>query len=295
MSITVKLIGGLGNQLFGYFAGKYLAERLGTDLVLDLSQQKHNKHNRSSILDLNIVRGEKLIWSSSRVVAEKVLKLFPKLFLISGQSLGQHLRYFRAEGLGWDPRLDLVESGSTITGHFQTYKYFQHCLDNSPRIELTPKSPSSWYLRMVEMAEQASPITVHMRRGDYQDHSEEIGVYSTKYFLDGIQRISEVTRDFDSEIWVFSDSIEDVSRELRSYRRRIRVISPPENSSAAESMHLFGLGSSQVISNSTFSYWGAITGRGSLVVAPQKWFRGWDDPVDLLPPNWQRIQGEFNN
>jgi hypothetical protein len=148
---------------------------------------------------------------------------------------------------------------------------------------------------MVEMAEQASPITVHMRRGDYQDHSEEIGVYSTKYFLDGIQRISEVTRDFESEIWVFSDSIEDVSRELRSYRRRIRVISPPENSSAAESMHLFGLGSSQVISNSTFSYWGAITGRGSLVVAPQKWFRGWDDPVDLLPPNWQRIQGEFNN
>ena len=35
--ITVSLIGGLGNQMFQYAAGKALAERHGVPLALDLS------------------------------------------------------------------------------------------------------------------------------------------------------------------------------------------------------------------------------------------------------------------
>jgi hypothetical protein len=296
MPITVKLVGGLGNQLFGYFAGNYLAKKLGTIATLDLSQQKYNYHNRSSILDLNLTReGDKLIWSPHREATRKILELFPPYIFNSGHSLQMHLKYFRAEGLGWDPRLDMVKPGSTITGYFQTYKYYQSYIGDSPKNELKPRNPSRWYLEMAKIAEETSPITVHMRRGDYNDHRNSIGVYSPRYFLDGIDYVIESSRNQDSEVWVFSDSIKDVSLELKFSRRKIRLITPPKESSAAESMTLFGMGCSHVISNSTFSFWGALTGRGSTVVAPQKWFRGWDDPVDLIPPSWHRLQGEFED
>ena len=34
--IEVELVGGIGNQLFGYFAGRYLAKRNGSDLHLKI-------------------------------------------------------------------------------------------------------------------------------------------------------------------------------------------------------------------------------------------------------------------
>ncbi len=48
--ITVSLIGGLGNQMFQYAAGKALAERHGVPLALDLSGFR-NYARRSFLLD----------------------------------------------------------------------------------------------------------------------------------------------------------------------------------------------------------------------------------------------------
>ena len=39
--ITVRLVGGLGNQLFGYYAGAALAAHLGVGLRLDTSWTRH--------------------------------------------------------------------------------------------------------------------------------------------------------------------------------------------------------------------------------------------------------------
>ena len=52
--ITVSLIGGLGNQMFQYAAGKALAERHGVALALDLSGFK-DYSLRSFLLDRLLV------------------------------------------------------------------------------------------------------------------------------------------------------------------------------------------------------------------------------------------------
>ena len=86
MAVTVKLMGGLGNQLFGYFAGLYVAKNLETNLVLDVYQQKHNHHQGSSISDFHL-EGQ---LNTSDIIGEfafKSLGLFPPQFEKASQQI----------------------------------------------------------------------------------------------------------------------------------------------------------------------------------------------------------------
>jgi hypothetical protein len=51
-------------------------------------------------------------------------------------------------------------------------------------------------------------------------------------------------------------------------------------------------GSSYIIANSSFSWWGAYLrkNQNAPVYAPNKWFKGMDDPDQLLPPDWRIVQ-----
>lgn len=294
MSVSIRLVGGLGNQLFGYFAGRYIASKLSTDLVLDLSQQKHNQHESSSILDLDLVEHDEVTFSPSRERADRLISLIPLKWTKVSDVSQRSLKCFHSRGLGWDPRLESVEDGSVISGYFQTYKYFSSHSKIHGMGRLTPKNPSDWYLKMSEKARAQRPVAIHLRRSDYQrEINKSIGVLSTRFHMDALDRLATSQGNSGSEVWVFSDDIKSASYELRHVSQKIRLIRPPSNSTAAESMSLFSSASSHIISNSTFSYWGAMFGAGSAVVAPEKWFYLWQDPKDLLPPHWITAKSYF--
>ena len=77
-------------------------------------------------------------------------------------------------------------------------------------------------------------------------------------------------------------------------RREVKFISMPLTSNPAEVMYLMSLGSGHIIANSTFSYWGAyLSKKSQIIIAPSKWFKGWEDPKDLINPKWVRVQSEW--
>jgi len=295
LSITVQLVGGLGNQLFGYYAGKYLAELRETDLVLDLSRQTLNFHNRSSILDtflieeINAKDGGGVSWVPSRKHTEVLLSKVPRWLFDTEKIATKYLKYFRARGLGWESTLDSVSNGSTITGYFQTYKYFMECHSQMSPPTMTPARPSRWFIEKSKEAREERPVVVHLRRGDYQNPINSfMGVLSATYFKDAIDYLLMSPEYRGSEIWIFSDSLALAQEELKSLGRRLTFINQPESSPAVESMSLFSMGRASIISNSTFSYWGAMFSKASTTIAPKKWFKSAHDPHELIPPNWLR-------
>lgn len=135
----------------------------------------------------------------------------------------------------------------------------------------------------------SSPLIIHVRRGDYQ-LDRNFGLLSDIYYRSALKEISIKL----NPIWVFSDDIEYARIMLHEIASRVaRWIADVDHSS---SMSLFAMsfGSTYIIANSTFSWWGAYLSRGSpLVYYPESWLRGIPHRGDLFPNNWMPIEANY--
>jgi hypothetical protein len=70
---------------------------------------------------------------------------------------------------------------------------------------------------------------------------------------------------------------------------------PEIDRSPAATLEVMRFGAGYVIANSSFSWWAAFLSKKPdvEVIAPQPWFQGMDEPRDLIPPNWQRIEAGY--
>jgi hypothetical protein len=289
--VTVQLVGGLGNQLFGYYAGRYVAKRLGTELLLDVSQFDKGITAHGSTIDSFKV--------SERVVNLKQETRFPVLVSQNALNFAANkvpiltnlvesvTAIHTSKPIGCDPRIDSVKPGMLMRGYYQTYVYVQDSISKASQDHLVLAKPSEWYARLSAEAMAAKPIMVHVRRGDYaKPANKDFGMLAATFYKKAVDQIRHVSGSGDAPIWVFSDELDLAKTELAVAFPEARYIEPPSEATAAESMLLMSLGSANVISNSTFSWWSAILNPEALVVAPSKWFKAMPDPEGLIPPSW---------
>ena len=288
-AITTKVVGGIGNQLFCYFAGYYLATKLGFDLKIDVSDIR----NKKSVHDVSI---ESLELPGTFFLAEsntslqilsrilnKLKRIMP-IFQISGKS-------FISNEIGFDSLLERIDSPTLIQGYFQSYKYFEIFSQHEGRIKL--RDPSPWYLQMEKRMSGKEFTSLHIRRGDYLNHSETYGLLSANYYKEAMRTLSQRGKLY--QLHVFSDDVQKARDVLKSVVPVDTVwIDPPRESSAVESLMLMSFASSNIIANSTYSWWGAaLNRRSNVVIAPKKWFRSMPDPQFLYPPEWHLIESTW--
>jgi hypothetical protein len=291
---NVQLVGGLGNQLFGYFAGQYLEKVLGHKVRYLASKQSDRFFaNRSSLGDLSVIednRPKGLNVQKLKVLLQRQVARLGKLLSLQipgGKKCFGELGNFETEEIGFDPSIEHIKSGGLVQGYFQTYKYFDRVLEiGHPPVKL--RNPSNWYLAMTRRIRIESPIIIHARRGDYANHATTIGVLKTDYYKNALDRISSGTKST-TRVWLFSDDAtwaETLADALSDWPTEI--INQPKDCPAAEIMMLMAQGSAIVISNSTFSWWAAKLGNIKKVVAPSPWFKSQNEPTDLIPLSWER-------
>jgi hypothetical protein len=151
---------------------------------------------------------------------------------------------------------------------------------------------SSWYLNQSKaLSEQGQVLGIHVRRGDYSNNPD-IGMLASSYYELAIKTLLDRGSTWEA-VWVFSDDLPAAKLEigdLLSVFPKVHFVEAPSSSHSFESMALMSQTSGLVMANSTFSWWGAALGRDSrLVVCPDKWFAGMEDPTDLCPPEWIRV------
>jgi hypothetical protein len=294
---TVRLIGGLGNQLFIYFAGLYISKKWNTKLVCDLSyldsdRTKHGVSITSFNIDGEFVR--KFRWNV------EIIKLVDRIF----SRLGQYFPFVRrfyliltrsylSSGIGYDSELEKIGKDLILKGYFQTWKYVR-ALEGNSEIELKIKNPSAWFSNLMLEAEQTRPIVIHVRHGDYrEDVNSFIGILGPSYYQNALSEIRSI--GIDAPIWVFSDDIESAKRVINFCEKENVVwIVSPIGIDPAEELAIMQLGGAHIIANSTFSWWGAYLSKSTkMVIAPCSWFKSQVEPLDLIPPEWKRIENDW--
>lgn len=290
--ISIKLSGGIGNQLFQLFAAKYLANMRKDELhvIFDSSRKGAYQHGEPISrleFNFNFMESKSSFENGLRERFEfQVIKKLPDVYL-KYQIL---FKNYKSQVTGYDPVLGELGRDKLIQGYFQTFRYYRSLVTVNPHISLVrPKNLSTQLLNYTRKMADENPVVVHLRRGDYVGNSNT-GLLSKEYYFDALDSIGEPTR----AVWVFSDDIQNAREELGHTRSRYwRWISHNDLVSPNENLYLMSLTRDMVIGNSTFSYWAASINAPKNILAPKKWFRNQEDPRDLYPPEWKTIHSSW--
>lgn len=288
------LNGGIGNQLFGYAAGKAFSKINNKNVVFDISNIERGFTNHGSSilslkLNLQLAPSRSPLHQFFSKIENKIHRIFSKL----SRKHGAHCTQYHSDEIGYDSKLFYQQYASDFRGYFQSWKYFDLITENFPASDSILISPSDWLLDICKIAKKSEPIFMHVRRGDYLILSELYGLLDSEYYAKAIQR----ARDFfpNNPIWVISDDIDQARNLLESVVPTDTTwIKPPEGTDPVESLVLMSQGVANIIANSTFSWWGAMLNKESIVtLAPDKWFKGMKDPADLYPSNWLLVKSSW--
>jgi len=260
---TVKLKGGLGNQLFQIAAAKSLALRKGGDLTIDMNNvggPHELSHNRPDFYLNNIFRNVKVEAKPSDVI------------------MYDEPHYHFAELPKWD--------NVCLHGYFQSEKYFKsHESEIREMFKADSKTEEHLQKKYGEILSSGNTVSLHVRRGDYVGKEEFHPLVKKSYYDQA------VTKYIGSTFLVFSDDISWCRENLIKGPNYVFI----EGNKDYEDLYLMSKCEHNIIANSSFSWWGAWLNENEnkTVVAPGNWFGPSSLPShdlrDLLPPTWKVI------
>lgn len=274
--------GGIGNQLFCLYAGRFAAENSKSKLELDLRQLG----NAATARTFELGELEFPFAFNLKNLQPKEFKNLYLKFLKRSRYLSKLMKVYNSPVVGFDRNLLITRKPLTLNGYFQTYEYVSRVSvndGNKPLFRL--RRTGTAYRDLEKRILELNPVVIHIRRGDYLESKniKTIGVLSDDYFL-GIINMYFPKRP----IWVFSN---DTNLTSFSNIPNLEIISSGELTDFEE-LILMSKASNIIISNSTFSWWSGFLSNGS-VVAPAKWFRGLEDPENLCPDSWLRVESDW--
>ena len=296
MSVVVNIfpLGGLGNQLFVYAAGRARAASRHEPLVANLFSYAGD-NRRDFQLDsfrsnLSVFRNDGSLRTSvkGRVAAAK--------FLAWGQvNRFRNTEVRVANAMKYREFASSRKDEEYLLGYYQSWKYFDK-ISSEIRTEVRDiVSPSLWYQDARQLIQSSrSSVALHVRRTDYKTNAV-VGVLGEDYYHRALVLLENL--GWSGELFLFSDEVDVVksSNFLSRWRNRMQFITPPTESRPIESLNLMSQCDHIVTANSTFSWWGAWLGQrpGRQVIFPRPWGEGISiDVSDLVLPDWLGIGRE---
>lgn len=294
--VRVGMLGGIGNQLFQYYAGCYLSKITESPLFLDISRLKfigtQHSGNLSEILlpiDFKEVsKSNTLMQSFTWRAHQKLAREFPTVSRISTDLF--HI--YQSNQVGFDEKLEFLKSPIEVRGYFQTYKYFDFISNlNIPQPIL--RIENDWFSQHTSSFDVENDLVLHFRRGDYIGLSDTFGLLNVDYYERALAKLESLEKF--NKVLVFSDDINLAKSSLNNLSYNFEYILDEDKSHTIDSLFLMSQFKKIIIANSSYSWWAAKLGtKDKVVVAPSKWFKNMDDPKDLLPANWVRSISIWN-
>jgi hypothetical protein len=246
--IITQLKEGLGNQLFQYFFTKSLLQE---NYIFDISfyNSIYNKYNRKlEIINYPII-SQNFNFINDR---EDFFKKTSDLSLIKDN--------FKYLNIDIDPNKNYY-----FDGYWQNKIYLNKTRDSIIKdTYLGGQELNDKILNKYPFLKEET-VSVHIRRKDYLSLSEQYHLLDENYYKQAIDMFGK-----DMNIVIFSDDIDWCQKNL-NYNNLFFI----NEGDSALSIYLMSLCKNNIISNSTFSFWGAYLNQNQnkKVVAPINWFK----------------------
>lgn len=284
--IIVKLIGGLGNQMFQYALGRHLSEKNNVEFKIDISGFESYKLHRYS---LNTFNTKNNIASKYEIDKFKKYKVRPgKKWFLYNKFIADNLKYFQEKEFSFNPKVLDIKDNAYIDGYWQSEKYFKE-IESLLKHEFTLKKEfENVDNKILETIVANDSVSLHIRRSDYvtREKTNQIhGICSLKYYNTAILKIKEIIKN--PFFFVFSDDMPWVKENLKLDYPVVYV--DHGQGKNYEDLILMSRCKHNIIANSTFSWWGAWLNENpnKIVIAPKKWFNDESkNTKDLIPDGW---------
>ncbi|WP_352422611.1 alpha-1,2-fucosyltransferase [Proteiniphilum sp.] len=280
----ISMWGGLGNQMFIYSFYLYLRNKFNDEgeFLIDTSFYDYNTcHNGLELahhftnINKDIFLTEELKNRIRTVPVFKVREQNNSVF----QELEEHQNPVRI-----------------YEGYWQCFQYAE---SNAAELRLLFQfdekrlsACSSSYLKRIR---DTNSVGIHIRRGDYLSTINSLifaNLSITNYYSQAMEKLKELGMK-SPVFYIFSDDPGWVRYNFH-FENGIVVDSEEENS-GWQDMYLMSQCKHNIISNSTFAWWGAWLNPDpdKIVIAPETWFNGVDVP-DLFPDIWIKIKPDID-
>lgn len=286
--IIVRIWEGLGNQLFQYAFAKTLSLSTGQKVFLDIRETGKCAGEQNRIPRECGLQKLKI----SLPVCTNVQHFYP--YVNGDQMIKEAVK--SASKYGWMPykyyeetepwyheTLLRLAGNWYLQGWFQSEKYFGKYREILLK-EMCPKEKIRISKTLRKYLKERNTVSVHIRRGDYVRSFNSL---PKTYYLNAMKRMEKI---IENPFWIiFSDEPDWVQREL-NFGENSYYVSGNENLKDYEELCIMSCCKSNIIANSTFSWWGAWLNRSpnKIVIAPEQWFLkgNFGSRHDIVLPEW---------
>ena len=292
--IVLRVLGGLGNQLFCYAAARRLALINNTELVLDDVSgfafddvyQRHYQLNHFNV-------------PCRKATAAERLQPFPRARRYLKRSWNQlkpfdQRHYLEQEVIDFDPRLLHFHPKGTVylEGYWQSENYFKDVADTIHQdLQITPPTDAA-NLAMAEQIRSCTAVAVHVRFFD-EPFAAGINNAPDDYYTRALNAMAQIEPN--AHYFIFSDQAEAARARVPLSDDRFTLVAHNQGDEQAYAdLWLMTQCQHFIIANSTFSWWGAWLAANAhkQVIAPgfeMRQGKMWWGFKGLLPDTWMKL------
>lgn len=286
--VIVRVMGGLGNQLFQLAFGLAKAKQMNGQLWLDASHYRDCTDHTGFELD-KIFPANRILYEDQRPHF-KVRGWRAKLINYAGGLGAIRPLTCRERFTGFD-EYAFRSRARYFTGYWQSQRYWQS-ISSQVYAEISRLLDEQAVVEQsdIKMISETNAVAVHIRLGDYYANAEAMAVHGVdleRYYLNAIESIcGREQRHY--KFFVFSDDPEPLAHFKSITLDNVQVYGG-RTSSPYTDLYLMSRAPALVIANSTFSWWAGFLSAGR-VYSPSLWLNNCSDlPPDIYPKLWHIV------
>lgn len=282
----VNIIGGLGNQLFQYaFAIALQAEFPEEEVKINTSCFKyyplHNGFELDQIFDIKTPKAT-------------LSELFKYAYPWANYKLWQigHNLLPNRKSMVWDANIknkfdfNLIKEKSYFDGYWQSPKFFEKHRDSVIKAFNFPEIKGNDNKKVLNFINNNPTAFIHVRRGDYINHSLFGGICTLDYYKKSIDILRR--KYAYKQFLIFSNDMEWCHNNLGVFLAGTdtKYVDWNTGTDSHFDLQLMSMCKAGIVANSSFSWWGAWLADAEVIISPEKWANNPLINADIIPESW---------